>query len=136
MSVDQRAALERLNHVNDARNCKADAVPVLFLEDGTEFVLPTVWGVCDVCDGVGSHVDPAIDAGGLSADDFRDDLDFEEDYRAGTYDVPCAKCRGRTTVRVVALDRLTDDQRKLYEQQLRGDAEYEAECRAEYLAGA
>lgn len=130
------AALERLNHVNDSRNCEPDAPPVLFLEDGTEFALPTTWGVCGVCNGEGSHVNPSIDAGGLSAEDFADDPDFEEDYRSGTYDVPCAKCQGRTTVRVVALDRLTDEQRRLYERQLREDAQHEAERRAEYLAGA
>lgn len=130
------AYLERLNWSSDSRNCKADAPAVLYLEDGTEFVLPTTWDVCDVCEGAGHHVDPSIDCGGLSVEEFHDDPDFAEEYFGGSLDVTCARCRGRTTVRVVDMDALTEEQRKLYEQQLDDDAAQRAMERAEYIAGA
>lgn len=56
--------------------------------------------VCGTCGGRGHHVNPAIDADGLSAEDFAEDPDFAEEYTGGTYDVPCYECRGSTTVLV------------------------------------
>lgn len=134
--MSRTEALERINYAHDERNCEPDSAPVLILEDGTEFKLPTKWVVCPVCNGAGSHVDPAIDAGGLSAEDFAEDPDFAEDYLAGTYDVPCNKCGGRTTVREVYIDRLSPEHRALYEQQLLEDAAYESTRRMEYMLGA
>lgn len=56
------------------------------------------WIVCPVCEGKGTHVNPDIDANGLTAEDFDEDPDFAEDYRSGVYDVTCYTCKGRTTV--------------------------------------
>ena len=39
-------------------------------------------------------VNPSIDAGGLSYDDFCDDPDFEEAYFSGRFDVTCSACNG------------------------------------------
>lgn len=69
-----------------------------------EIELPTRWEVCDVCDGRGTHVNPAIDCNGLTAEDFAEDPDFADEYRSGMYDVPCNRCGGRTTVLVVDAD--------------------------------
>jgi hypothetical protein len=130
------AYLERLNWANDARNCEPDAAPVLYLDDGTEVPLPTRWAVCSVCEGKGTHVNPSIDCDGLTAEDFADDPDFAEDYMAGTYDQTCNRCKGRTTERVVDLDKMPADQRAAYEKQCREDAQQRAEERSEYLRGA
>lgn len=130
------AILERLNHARDTRNCGPDRPPVLYLEDGTEVALPTHWAICPVCNGEGSHVNPSIDAGGLSAEDFADDPDFAEAYMAGDYDQTCNRCRGRTTVREVDLEKLPADQRAAYERQLQDEANDRAEHLAEIAFGA
>lgn len=130
---------ERRNMANDARNCEADKAPVLYVKrDGfvDEIPLPTHWTVCPVCKGEGSHVNPSIDASGLTAEDFADDPDFADDYMSGVYDQPCNRCEGRRVVRSVDLDKLPVDQRAAYERQLREDAETRAIERAEWLAGA
>lgn len=66
-------------------------------EDGEEFEieLRAHYEVCDLCEGKGSHVNPSIDAGGISGDTFRDDPDFFEEYTSGVYDVTCHQCKGK-----------------------------------------
>lgn len=98
--------------------------------------MPMTWGVCHLCEGEGKHVNPSIDAGGISAEQFYDDPDFAESYMRGDYDQTCNACNGRTTVPVINWDALDDDHRKAYEEQLRADADYEAERLAEIMAGA
>ena len=56
--------------------------------------------VCDTCRGTGSHVNPSIDCGGLTSEDFDDDPDFREDYFSGVYDVTCYECNGKRVVPV------------------------------------
>lgn len=62
------------------------------LEGGTKFE------VCDTCRGSGKTVDPSIDAGGLTAEDFDADPGFREDYMSGTYDITCPGCGGEKVV--------------------------------------
>lgn len=50
--------------------------------------------VCPLCKGKGKHVNPSIDASGISAEDFEDDPSFKEDYLSGLFDVPCFACKG------------------------------------------
>lgn len=57
--------------------------------------LPSKYEVCDECSGSGKVVNPSIDAGGISYDDFHEDPDFEEDYFSGRYDVNCPSCNGK-----------------------------------------
>ena len=73
---------------------------VAFVEngDGEEVEVPFTWGVCPTCDGKGKHVNPAIDENGISADEFREDPEFAQDYFSGVYDQPCAECDGRRVV--------------------------------------
>ena len=66
-------------------------------DDGV-FEVPMEWGVCPTCQGEGKHVNPSIDAHGLSAEDFAEDPEFAEDYMRGTYDVPCHECQGQRVV--------------------------------------
>jgi excinuclease UvrABC ATPase subunit len=51
--------------------------------------------VCPTCDGKGSHVNPSIDAHGISPEEFAEDPDFVESYFRGDYDVPCHLCHGK-----------------------------------------
>jgi len=131
-----RAALERINAANDPRECEPADAPVLYLEDGTEKPLPTRWVVCPVCKGAGSHVNPSIDCGGISAEDFDQDPEFTDAYARGVYDVTCHKCEGRTTVRAVNLEALTPEELKAYQRQERDRRELDAMERAEFMRGA
>ncbi len=134
--MNQTQSIEALNYANDPRNCAAAKAPILYMEDGSEVELPMHWAVCPVCDGKGKHVNPAIDCGGLTAEDFAEDPDFAEDYFGGTYDQTCNCCKGRTTVQAINWDALTAEQKALYEQQLREEADDRACYLAEIRAGA
>ena len=63
--------------------------------DETVKTVPIIFEVCPTCDGKGTHVNPSIDANGLSAEDFADDPDFAETSQRGLYDVACYGCNGR-----------------------------------------
>lgn len=127
-------ALENYNIASDARSRGPAEKPVLYLEDGDEKELPMHWKVCGVCGGEGKHVNPAIDAGGLSEEMMQDE-EFLDGYASGVYDVPCNRCGGKRVVPGVDWDALSDDERKAYERQLRDDADYEAERLAEIRMG-
>lgn len=96
--------------------------------------LPWKFEVCPVCSGNGKHVNPAIDAGGLSHE-MQDDPDFHDQYMSGVYDVPCRVCEGKRVVPVVDWDALEPDRKAAYEAQLQADADNEAERMAEIRMG-
>ena len=60
-------------------------------------VVRFVYVACTLCDGKGSHVNPSIDASGLTGEDMSDP-DFAEDYLSGVYDVPCNLCHGKRVI--------------------------------------
>ena len=95
------------------------------------------WEVCDTCEGKGSHVNPSIDCGGLSREDFDEDPDFEEGYFSGRYDVRCYGCDGR---RVTAVPDPYGEKEKAWVERyddLQSDrAEFDAISRAERMMGA
>ena len=64
-------------------------------------VAHTKWAICNVCDGNGTHVNPSIDCGGLTQDDFDQDPEFAESYFSGRYDQTCSGCNGSGKVRIV-----------------------------------
>jgi hypothetical protein len=69
---------------------------------------------CYGCDGKGTMVNPAIDAGGISSRDFQEDPDFAEAYFSGAYDVRCSECGGSghnqdATIVDERIDRLVRD---------------------------
>jgi len=80
--------------------------------------------VCPTCEGEGKTVNPNIDAHGLSAEDFREDPDFAEDYLSGLYDVTCRACHGKRVVTKARLRELRQhaDDRRLA---TREDGDYE-----------
>lgn len=98
--------------------------------------LPTNIVVCRTCGGKGSHVNPSIDAGGLTRQDFAEDPDFYEDYMSGVYDVACYECKGRNVIDEVDEELLKARDPDLYKQWIDwvqsehdAQAEYEAERR-------
>jgi hypothetical protein len=58
--------------------------------------------VCGTCDGRGSHVNPSIDADGISGEEWAHEWEEEdrEAYLSGAYDVTCAECGGARVVPV------------------------------------
>jgi len=73
--------------------------------------LPAHREVCPLCQGKGSHVNPAIDAHGITSDEFDEDPEFRESYLRGVYDVPCYECDGKRVVPVVDREGLTPEQK-------------------------
>lgn len=68
------------------------------VDDDATVSVPTVWACCPTCDGRGTHVNPAIDACGLTDADFNDDPEFRTAYFGGRFDVPCYDCGGHKSV--------------------------------------
>jgi hypothetical protein len=129
------STIDDLNYARDPRNSKRDPERVyVYDDDNVEREIPTRWEVCPVCDGKGSHVNPAIDCGGLS-EDFMDDPDFMDDYRRGNYDQSCNRCGGRSTVRTVDRDACEADLLALYDADVEAAYDAEAERLAEIRAG-
>lgn len=55
--------------------------------------------VCPTCGGSGSIVNPDIDGGGLTREDFdREGPEFEAAYFGGVYDIACPECGGQRVV--------------------------------------
>lgn len=118
-------SIETSNYYRDERNSSLpNSIITKENPDGTtyEVQLPTKWAVCDLCNGEGKHVNPSIDAGGLTNEDFYDDPDFLIDYQSGVYDIPCNHCHGRTTIRVVDEDAADPEDLKIYREQIEQDA--------------
>ena len=104
--------------------------------------IPAIVRVCHLCDGTGKVVNPSIDCNGLSADGFREDPDFLEDYGSGMYDIVCPRCGGRNVIAEPDMDCIHDwplDAKEVYyarEAYLREKAETAACHRAERMMGA
>lgn len=60
----------------------------------------TRFEICETCQGRGTHVNPSIDAHGISAEEFAEDPEFAESYFSGLYDVACYKCGGERVIPV------------------------------------
>lgn len=94
MSEDFFMSCEDRNYARDRRvTAKYVAPPA----DGK-----FTWEICPLCEGHGKHVNPSIDASGLTSEDFAEDPDFADDYMSGAYDVTCNQCHGRGSVVVLA----------------------------------
>ena len=98
-------------------------------EDGEEVThsFPCENEVCPRCEGYGTHLTPSIGNHAYSMEEFNESFDDEgrEEYfkRGGIYDVQCEECKGNKVIEVVAEDKLTEEQKKLYEEY----CEYEAD---------
>lgn len=109
-------------------------------DDGEELsiALPAKFEVCSLCEGRGKHVNPSIDAHGISREEFDEDPDFEQDYRSGAYDVDCYVCHGKRVEPVIDEDNLTAKQKedlKLVRKALEDEANYRDLVAAERRMG-
>jgi len=109
-------------------------------EDGNEILepMPVRFEECGLCNGTGSHVNPSIDSGGLTSDDFYDDPDFAEEYSSGRYDVTCYECGGEKVTAELDESQLNDRQKEVLheiQENARYEAEYEAMVAAERRFG-
>jgi len=132
--AEQCSWLERLEingQLSSVHNFRAN-----FLDAQEKRMLPYKWGVCPVCNGSGSHVNPAIDCSGLSAADFEENPDFEREYRKGEYDMKCNFCRGRTTVPVPDFSKISEGDKALWKAQQRRVYDDRQEWLAEIKMGA
>jgi len=153
----QRQIIDDLNYYNDPRTRAAQKgtwydsfdedrmtakVTLEYYDEDDEYITETFvfnvrYEVCDLCHGKGTMVNPSIDCGGLTSDDWDDD-DFEEDYHAGRYDVACSQCRGKRVVPVRCDYNLTDEQKraiKIMHDRDVEEAQYHAERMAEIRMG-
>jgi hypothetical protein len=67
------------------------------------------WMICPACHGNGTHVNPNIDAGGITASEMHDDPEFLEQYMSGVYDQPCDVCSGSGKIREGKLEELAQN---------------------------
>lgn len=102
-------------HFDEARSILTIEYYDVDSEDECEAELPAKFDVCGLCDGKGKHVNPSVDAHGISSEEFLDDPDFKEAYFGGMYDVSCYRCGGKRVEPVVNEDALTPEQKKLWE---------------------
>ena len=99
-------SIEDMNYQNDARVMAIqerwwDEVKGLKARDKyTGEWVPIEFQVCWVCDGTGTHVNPSIDASGLTQADFEENPDLYENYFSGMYDQECNLCHGEKVVPV------------------------------------
>jgi len=101
----------------------------------TTYTLPAMYEVCPTCDGKGTHVNPAIDDNGISAQEFIEDPDFQEAYFYGAYDVACYECQSKRVVPRVDADRADKAALKAWELHLKSEYEYRSMCEAERRFG-
>ena len=107
----------------------------LYLEDKVH-TIHLEWDVCGTCGGKGKHVNPSIDAGGLTHEDmYEAGPDFEEEYFSGVYDVKCYECGGRTTSPVVDTNRTPEETTKYMNSYFEDEANHRAEVAAERRMG-
>jgi hypothetical protein len=91
----------------------------LTTEDGDEYKieLPVRFDVCPSCEGVGTHLHPAIGEHAYTVEEFAEEFDDEErgEYfrQGGRYDVQCKECGGQRVVSVVDVDRCVTAEQKL-----------------------
>lgn len=101
-----------------------------------QHVLRLKYEVCTTCGGKGSHVNPSIDAHGLTREDFDEDPDFEEEYQSGMYDVSCYECGGRTTALCIDRDRTPKKALEAADSLIEDHADFIRESEAERRMGA
>ena len=62
--------------------------------------------VCHTCGGRGTHVNPSIDAHGISTDEWANDWSHQdrENYFSGFYDVACYECGGNKVIPQIIIE--------------------------------
>ncbi|KKN35650.1 hypothetical protein LCGC14_0781470 [marine sediment metagenome] len=135
--------LEEHNYWNDSRvragmidRGRMDGDHLVIEVDEKEVRLLTKLEICPTCRGKGTHVNPSIDANGLTAEDFDRDPDFREDYMSGIYDQICNECHGLRVVPVIDRVGNSKEDIKRYDEYIESEQQYAAEVAAERRMGA
>lgn len=65
-------------------------------------VVDSRFEVCSTCKGRGTHVNPNIDCGGITASEWAEwDHEEREHYWSGAYDVGCNQCHGEKVIQTL-----------------------------------
>jgi len=134
MRRNQQAILDDINYYNDPRTRAArgskwyksfnennmtalvEFTHFVGKEETEESIVFSVrFDICHLCRGKGTHVNPSIDCGGLTQDDWDCDPYFEDEYFSGSYDMPCNECNAKRVVPVMNRYILTDEQKRVVE---------------------
>jgi hypothetical protein len=150
--MSRRAAMDNYNYWNDSRviesmvskpkvsTCRSFMIyEVGETEDGEPETIrvPTRFEVCPYCEGRGRHVNPSIDAGGLTQEDLRDWDDWEiEEYFSGGYDVTCTTCNGNRVVSEPDFSKISKEDAEKIRKWEREEREYAQMCAMERAMGA
>lgn len=109
-------------------------IPTLYCDDGSEIELPFKWEICGSCRGEGKS---SAYLGAFTRSEMDEEgPEFLDDYMGGRYDRACDRCEGGGKVRVVDWSKLTKQQRKDWNEQVRGEREAAAITRMERAMGA
>jgi hypothetical protein len=105
---------------------------------GKVIEVPAHYEVCGTCNGKGRHVNPGVDAHGITAEEFDRDWSYEEreGYFRGDHDVTCVECKGRRVSPVMDLDKLSAEDRKRIRDYLDDRESYIRMCESERRMGA
>lgn len=85
-------------HVEIGANLDNGEAEELGLPEEILVKVPIKFAICQTCAGRGKHVNPSIDCGGITEDDFDREPDFREEYMSGRYDQVCNECGGKRVV--------------------------------------
>lgn len=102
------------------------ATLTIYDDDGErEVEVPCKFVICMHCQGSGKS---SAYLGAFTASDWRElDDEFKEDYMAGRYDRACEFCTDHPGREVVPdLDKLSEEDHDLWDQQCRDEAEYQS----------
>lgn len=65
----------------------------------------TKYEICPTCQGRGTHTNPNIDCGGITASEWAEWDEYEKDYyMSGGYDVTCSQCNGEKVIQTFEYD--------------------------------
>jgi RecJ-like exonuclease len=96
------------------------------------------WVICSCCHGEGKVVHEAFSSGFTSSEWHAMDLEDQQSYKTGAYDVICTDCNGRGSVQVPNVAAMTFTEKREYVLEQRAqrlDREINAEMAAERRFG-
>lgn len=121
---DPEEIQEQIDFLKQERKMSQEAIDMIDEDGFVEFQME--YQVCPLCDGKGKHVNPSIDAHGITSDEWSEwSYEDREDYMSGVYDVVCYECGEKRVVPLISTSRFY--RTKAIEELI----EYIDECKAE-----